>query len=113
MEPRQYDLGQKKCLPCEGGIAVLSADEANDLLAQVSGWEIVGIKLIRQFLFKNHYEASAFVNAIVFVSHKENHHPYITFGFKDVRVEYWTHAVDGLTENDFICATKVNKLLED
>ena len=61
-------------------------------------------------VFKNHYQAMAFVNAVAWVSHTENHHPSITVGYKDVHIEYWTHDINGISENDFICAAKVNEL---
>ena len=107
------DFAAKRCVACEGGIAPLSESEVNNFLGQLPNWSLKEGHLFREYIFKNHYQATAFVNAVVFVSHQENHHPYIRFGFKDVQVEYWTHAVDGITENDFICAVKVEALLGD
>lgn len=107
----QCELGSRRCQPCEGGIAPLSAAEAEGLLAGLTGWAIGNGRLNKVFVFANHYEAMAFVNAVAWVSHREDHHPQLTIGYKDVRVDYWTHAIAGLSENDFICAAKLEKLL--
>lgn len=107
----QCSLGSRHCQPCEGGIPPLSNDEAGQLLAGLSGWTIGDGRLNKRFVFANHFEAMAFVNAVAWVSHRQDHHPQLTIGYKDVRVEYWTHAIGGLSENDFICAAKLEKLL--
>ncbi len=105
------DIGNRKCQPCEGGVAPLGAAEARELLAALPGWRIDGEQLEKAFAFANHYEALAFVNAVAWVSHREDHHPQLVVGYRDVRVRYWTHAIGGLSENDFICAAKLEKLL--
>ncbi|HEX6734035.1 MAG TPA: 4a-hydroxytetrahydrobiopterin dehydratase [Azonexus sp.] len=105
------ELGSKRCQPCEGGMPALGAEEISRLLKDVPTWAVSDGRLAKTFLFRNHYEAVAFVNALAWVSHRENHHPQLTVGYKDVHVEYWTHAIDGLSENDFICAAKLEKLL--
>ncbi len=107
----QCNIGNRKCQPCEGGVAPLEAAEARDLLAALPGWRVDGQRLEKAFAFSNHYEALAFVNAVAWVSHREDHHPELTVGYRDVRVRYWTHAIGGLSENDFICAAKLEKLL--
>ena len=107
----QCDIGNRKCQPCEGGVAPLGAAEARELLAALPGWHLDGERLEKGFAFANHYEALAFVNAVAWVSHREDHHPELTVGYRDVRVRYWTHAIGGLSENDFICAAKLEKLL--
>lgn len=107
----QCELGSKRCQPCEGGVPALDGDEIGGLLGALPGWAISDGRLNKLYVFRNHYEALAFVNAVAWVSHRENHHPQLTVGYKDVRVEYWTHAIGGLTENDFICAAKLEKLL--
>ena len=110
---QEVQLSKRKCEACEGGVEPLSAEKAQSYLSNLdSDWKIEGKKLVRELLFKNHYETTAFVNAVVYISHQDNHHPYITFGFKDLRIEYWTHFVDDLTINDFICAAKVDELLK-
>jgi len=107
----QCDIGNRKCQPCEGGVAPLGAAEARELLAALPGWHLDGDRLEKGFAFTNHYEALAFVNAVAWVSHREDHHPELSVGYRDVRVRYWTHAIGGLSENDFICAAKLEKLL--
>lgn len=107
------DLTEKRCLVCEGGTPALNENEAAALLKQIEGWEMIssGKEIVRNFSFKNYYHTMAFVNALAWIAHQENHHPDIEVGYNHCRVRYSTHAVDGLTENDFICAAKVNKLL--
>jgi 4a-hydroxytetrahydrobiopterin dehydratase len=107
----QCDIANRKCRPCEGGVPPLGAEEARELLAELPGWRLNGEKLEKDFTFANHHEAMAFVNAVAWVSHREDHHPELTLGYGDVRVRYWTHAIGGLSENDFICAGKLEKLL--
>jgi len=106
----EFNLSQQRCKACEGGVSAMSNEEINILLTSIPGWEYTDGKLTKNYILKNHYEAMAFVNAIAWISHSENHHPYITVGFKDVKIDYWTHAIDGISENDFICAAKVNDL---
>ena len=108
------DLAKKKCKPCEGGVPPMTMEEAQELQPEVPAWEIIddGQALMRIFTFRNHYEVMAFVNAIAWISHREDHHPGMKVGYSRCEVEYTTHAVEGLTENDFICAAKVDALLE-
>ena len=107
------DLTQKTCKACEGGVAALSAAHAQALLAQTPGWTLdAGAhEIVRDFKFKNHYETIAFVNAIAWVSHREDHHPDLEVHYNTLRIRYTTHAVNGLSENDFICAAKINALV--
>ena len=112
--PEKVDqLIQKKCQPCEGKTDPLSGDAAARYLALVPGWEMNSKVIQRKFRFKNYYETSAFVNAVVWIAHREDHHPDITFGYKECDIVYTTHAIGGLSENDFICAAKINVLLSD
>ena len=104
------DLATKQCKPCEGGVAALTEQEIATLLRQIPGWEYAGGRIRRTYSFKNHYQAMAFVNAVAWISHREDHHPDLSVGYKDCRVEYVTHAINGLSENDFICAAKVDAL---
>jgi 4a-hydroxytetrahydrobiopterin dehydratase len=105
------DIFSRHCKPCEGGIAALDADAAAKLLLELPGWTLAGQKLEKTFAFRNHYETMTFVNAVAWVSHREDHHPELTVGYKDCRISYWTHAIGSLSENDFICAAKLEKLL--
>ncbi len=107
----QCDIGSRKCRPCEGGVPALDETAAREYLATLDGWKLAGKGIEKTWRFANHHEAIAFVNAVAWVSHRENHHPELTVGYADCRVSYWTHAVGGLTENDFICAAKVDRLV--
>jgi 4a-hydroxytetrahydrobiopterin dehydratase len=106
------DLASKRCRPCEGG-SPLEADRVRELLAEVRGWSLAdgGGAILRTFEFGNYYETMAFVNAVAWISHREDHHPDLEVGYKRCKVRYSTHAVGGLSENDFICAAKVSGLL--
>ncbi len=106
------DLSNKQCKPCEGGVPPLTQDEARDLLTQLDGWELNDNRICRTFAFKNYYQVIAFVNAVAWMTHREDHHPDMTVGYNKCRVEYSTHAIGGLSENDFICAAKVDALFK-
>ena len=112
MKPTSYDLAAKQCKPCEGGVSPLSADKITFLLTQLKEWQSIDFLIGKTYKFKNYYQTMAFVNAVAWVSHREDHHPDITVGYNYCRVEYTTHAINGLSENDFICAAKIDKLFE-
>ncbi len=76
-------------------------------------WQVEGNKqLAARFEFKNYWETTAFVNAVAWIAHREDHHPDIEFGYKTCTIRYWTHTVGGLSVNDFICAAKIDQLLK-
>jgi 4a-hydroxytetrahydrobiopterin dehydratase len=106
-------LTQKTCKPCEGGVKPLSADESRTMLEQLNGWTFDDdSKIIQQdFVFKNYYQTMAFVNAMAWIAHQEDHHPDIEVGYNHCLINYSTHAIGGLSENDFICAAKIDALL--
>lgn len=106
------ELAQKRCVPCEGGVPPLSADQAKALLKQLDPkWTLVDDKTIQaQFEFKNFFRTIAFVNAVAYIAIQEDHHPDISFGYKTATLTYSTHAIGGLSENDFICAARVDAL---
>ena len=106
------DLTHKRCVPCEGGTSALTVAQAQTLLEQTPGWSLSdgASEIHRTFEFKNYYQTMAFVNALAWVAHQEDHHPDIEVGYKRCRVRYSTHAIKGLSENDFICAAKLNAL---
>ena len=106
------DLAGKKCKPCEGGVAPLKAAEIERLLKQLDGWEYANGRVIKTYMFKNYYQTMAFVNTAAWISHREDHHPDLMVGYNHCRVEYVTHAINGLSENDFICAAKLDKLFD-
>ena len=104
------NLLSKKCVPCEGGADLFSRAEAEEYLAETPGWEIVenGKKIKKEFKFKNFNEAIDFVDKVARIAESEGHHPDIHVFFNKVVVELWTHAISGLSENDFIVAAKIN-----
>jgi 4a-hydroxytetrahydrobiopterin dehydratase len=104
------DLAKKKCKPCEGGVAPYTDAQAKELLRQLKGWIIEDGKLVKVYPFTNYYQTMAFVNALAWISHREDHHPDLAVGYNKCRVEYATHAIGGLSENDFICAAKCDAL---
>ena len=106
------DLAKSRCKPCEGGVSPLTSDEIAKLLKQLKGWEHINGEIAKRFEFKNYYQAMAFVNAAAWISHREDHHPDITVGYNQCRVAYVTHAINGLSENDFICAAKLDALFD-
>jgi 4a-hydroxytetrahydrobiopterin dehydratase len=105
------DLAKGKCKPCEGGVPPLTDEEAAQLLATLDGWERKDNLISKTYKFKNYYETMAFVNATAWISHREDHHPDLAVGYNQCRVRYTTHAIGGLSENDFICAAKIDALL--
>ena len=105
------DLTTRKCRPCESGTPTLPHDEVESLLSRIEGWHLEGGHIERSFGFRDYHETIAFVNAVAWLANREGHHPDLEVGFRSCKVKYWTHAIDGLSENDFICAAKVNELL--
>lgn len=106
------DLTNKQCKPCEGGVPALTQDEARAMLKQLDNWELKDNVISKTFAFKNYYQVIAFVNAVAWMTHREDHHPDMSVGYNQCRVEYSTHAIGGLSENDFICAAKVDALFK-
>jgi 4a-hydroxytetrahydrobiopterin dehydratase len=106
------DLAQRKCKSCEGGVDPLRPGEVENLLKQLDGWALDNGAIAKTYSFKNHYQTMAFVNAAAWISHREDHHPDMSVGYNTCRVSYVTHAINGLSENDFICAAKLDKLFD-
>jgi 4a-hydroxytetrahydrobiopterin dehydratase len=104
------DLAHKNCKPCEGGVSPLKPEEIALLLKQLDGWEYKNGVITKAYEFKNYYQTMAFVNAAAWISHREDHHPDMMVGYNKCRVDYSTHAIAGLSENDFICAAKLDAL---
>jgi 4a-hydroxytetrahydrobiopterin dehydratase len=104
------DLTSRKCKPCEGGVDPLKPTEVENLLKELDGWRIESGSIAKTYSFKNHYQVLAFVNALAWTSHREDHHPDLAVGYNTCKVVYVTHAINGLSENDFICAAKVDAL---
>ena len=105
-------LAAKKCKPCEGNVPPLSTSEIEEMFHQLDGWELLDGLIGKTYKFKNYYEVMAFVNTVAWISHREDHHPDIALGYNKCRVEYTTHSVGGLSENDFICAAKIDVLFK-
>src|SRR5687768_12737863 len=105
------DLVKKHCTPCESGTPPIDPARAAALLADLPGWESTGKEIAKAYQFKNYYETMAFVNAVAWMAHREDHHPDLEVGYNRCRVRYSTHSVGGLSENDFVCAAKVESLL--
>ena len=104
------DLVTKHCKPCEGSTVPYSAQQTREMLKQLKAWIVEDGRLVKLYLFKNYHETMAFVNALAWISHREDHHPDLQVGYNKCRVEYSTHAIGGLSENDFICAAKADAL---
>lgn len=108
------EFDKKKCIPCEGGLEPLTKEKAKIYLVSLDNdWKLnEDSKSIEKiYTRKNHYELSSLINTIIAISHSEDHHPEITFGYNTAKVKYFTYAIDGLSENDFICAAKIDKVL--
>ena len=107
------ELAQKKCVPCEGGMPPMTKEEAREYLAQVIGWQLPddAKSISKTFKWKDFKEAMAFVNQIAQIAEAEGHHPDIHISWNKVKLELKTHAIRGLSENDFILAAKIDRLL--
>lgn len=105
------DLSKGKCKTCAVGMPPLGDAEAAQLLATLDGWQRENGVISKTYGFKNYHETVAFVNATAWISHREDHHPDLAVGYKQCVVSYTTHAIGGLSENDFICAAKIDALL--
>ncbi len=91
----------------------MSEEQAQKLLPSISGWNINGKRIEKSFKFNNYYKTIAFVNAVAWIANREDHHPDLEVGYGKCMVYFSTHSIGGLSENDFICAAKVNALFED
>jgi 4a-hydroxytetrahydrobiopterin dehydratase len=108
------DLFNKKCVPCEGGVVPFDISEIHKYQKKVDGWEIIknekNIYLLeKKIIFKNFEESLKFVNEVGKISEEEGHHPDIIFGWGYAKINITTHAIEGLSENDFILAAKIDK----
>lgn len=108
------DLGEKHCESCEGIGEALNAEQIKNLLPQLSDdWAVSadGKRIKKSFSFKNFYQTMAFVNALAWIANSENHHPDLECGYDYCHVTFMTHALQGLSHNDFICAAKIDALM--
>ncbi len=101
------DLTQKNCLPCEGGVPAMSEAEAQAMMENLDpGWRLENNALVRRLTFKGFAKPLMHANLAAFIGDREGHHPDIAFGWGYCMVTFTTHAIGGLSENDFICAAK-------
>jgi 4a-hydroxytetrahydrobiopterin dehydratase len=108
------DLTDKKCVPCEGGVPPLDLSEIHKYQKKVDGWEVKPNEkkiyfLEKNFKFKNFIESQKFINKVGKISEQEGHHPDILFGWGYAKISITTHAIEGLSENDFILAAKIDQ----
>jgi 4a-hydroxytetrahydrobiopterin dehydratase len=107
------ELVTRACRHVPEGTPPLCGHDLEHQLSHVDGWEAVDGTIRKTFQFEDHYRAMAFVNAVAWISHREDHHPEMVVGYNTVTIRYSTHTVGGLSENDFICAAKVDHLVTD
>ena len=110
------ELIKKKCLPCEGDVIPFDISQIHKYQKKVDGWDVLKDKkkiffLNKKFEFKNFLESQKFVNDVGKVSEEEGHHPDIMFGWGYAKINITTHAIEGLSENDFILAAKIDRLI--
>lgn len=105
------DLSKKKCIPCEGGVDPFNASQIEEYRNYISSaWQVLDNKLSREFSFVNYRHTIDFVNKVAEIAESEGHHPVLHVFFGRAIVELWTHAINGLSENDFILASKIDKI---
>ncbi|MDX1555842.1 MAG: 4a-hydroxytetrahydrobiopterin dehydratase [Xanthomonadales bacterium] len=110
----ENELKERRCKPCEGGVDPLDRSRSEALISQLEGWTLSedAKSIHRRYAFEDFYRTMAFVNALAWIANREDHHPDFKTGYNYCEVLFTTHAVNGLSENDFICAAKVNALLK-
>ena len=109
-------LADKRCRPCEGGVEPLSAEQSQELMQALhKDWKLSedGLEISRRFEFPAYGGTLAFANAVAWIAISEGHHPVLTIHYGSCDVSYTTHAIDGLSDNDFICAAKIDRLIQE
>ena len=104
-------LAQRSCKPLPAGTPALSAKEIARLLSEIPGWDHADGAIRKTFQLANFHETMAFVNAVAWIAHREDHHPDMTVGYNSCRIAYNTHSIGGISENDFVCAAKIEAFL--
>ncbi|MBK4216209.1 4a-hydroxytetrahydrobiopterin dehydratase [Paracoccus caeni] len=109
----QNDLSNQTCVPCEGGMPAMPADEARQMMGELDSWKLSedGTSISRRFEFKGFAKAVEMANLAAWLGNKQGHHPDIGFGWGYCQVTFTTHSAGGLTRNDFICAAKLDHLV--
>ena len=110
------ELFKKKCIPCEGNTPAFDYSEIHKYLKKVNGWKVKqndqkNYYLEKDFKFKNFLSSQKFVNLVGDIAEKESHHPDISYGWGYTKIKIYTHAINGLAENDFILAAKIDKII--
>ena len=110
------DLTKKKCVPCEGGLIPFDVSEIHKYQKKVDGWDVIKNEnniffLFKKFNFKNFLDSQKFINNVSKIYEDEGHHPDISFGWGYAEIKITTHAIEGLSENDFILAAKIDRLI--
>ncbi len=106
------ELSKKKCIPCEGNVPPLTPDKIAGLKKEIkSDWIVENnLKLKKEYLFANFKQTMAFVNKVADIAEEEGHHPDMKVSYSKAEIELWTHSINGLSENDFIMAAKIDKI---
>ncbi len=107
------ELSERKCVPCEGGVQPLTRAEAEQMRAGLhEGWKLAADakSIRREFVFDDFFRTMSFVNALAHIANLEDHHPDLEVGYNYCRATFSTHAIRGLSENDFICAAKIDRI---
>jgi len=106
------ELAKKKCIPCEGNVPPLTKAQAENLMHELDGWMLIDEAhlLAKNFHFKDFKDTMAFVNKVADIAEEEGHHPDMAVSYGDVSIELTTHAIQGLSENDFIVAAKIDQI---
>ena len=101
----------KKCIPCQGGVPKLNSEEITQFLSKIDqDWMVEDDRLYKDFDFTNYDQAVNFANNVVNIANEEDHHPYIHINYKNVKIILFTHKINGLHENDFLMAAKIDKI---
>ena len=104
-------LADEHCRALPAGTPPLSRSEIDALLAGVPGWSYDGRVISKSYSFEDYHRTMAFVNALAWIAHREDHHPDLAVGYNRCRVEFSTHSIGGISRNDFICAARIERLL--
>ena len=106
------EFAERRCAPCQGNAVAQTREQAQTALKKLPNWELIedGKAIKREFKFKDFFRTMSFVNALAHVANIEDHHPDLEVGYNYCRVRYSTHEVKGLSDNDFICAAKIDRL---
>lgn len=105
-------LASRHCEPCHGGAEPLTPEQAQTLLQDLSDWTLEGDHIAKTYRFKDYHQTIAFVNALAWIAHREDHHPDLTVTYRTCAVRFATHSIGGLSENDFICAARIDALID-